>query len=73
MDGGVVESETLKRSKDSQVVTDGEQRPGTLKKYGVIAKVSEFGSKRKDEGWMITRLHFKKREGCRADGSRREG
>jgi len=39
-------------------VTNRDRPPGTLKKYRVIAKVSEFGSK--CNGWMITRFHFKK-------------
>ena len=53
-----MESETLKRSKDSQVVTNRERRRGGLKQYRVIAKVPEFGSK--CNGWIITRFHFKK-------------
>jgi hypothetical protein len=66
-----VESETLKRSKDSQVVTNRERRPGTLKKYRVIAKVPEFGSK--CNGWINNKISFQKRESCRADDSRRDG
>src|SRR5437588_425323 len=59
MDRGVAEPETpqaLQRS--SRLRNHQERLPGTLKKYRVIAKVSEFGSK--CTGWMITRFRFKK-------------
>jgi hypothetical protein len=45
MDGDVLESEILKRSKDLLIVTNRERQPGTLKEHGVIAKEPNFDLK----------------------------